>query len=155
MGYACLTTKHHDGFCLWPTATNSPSVMNSSFRQDIVRSYVDSFRRKGLKVCLYFSILDLRADIRANQINTEKIDLIKAQMTELLTNYGEITALIIDDGAQRGLVSIMISFRFASSMTMSRACNHTALWRTTTSAAIPLPSCTTRTSKNTSNMQVK
>src|SRR5580658_8616731 len=29
MGYACLTTKHHDGFCLWPTATNSPSVMNS------------------------------------------------------------------------------------------------------------------------------
>jgi alpha-L-fucosidase len=37
MGYACLTTKHHDGFCLWPTATNSPSVMNSSFRVDIVR----------------------------------------------------------------------------------------------------------------------
>jgi len=96
MRYACLTTKHHDGFCLWPTATHSPSVMNSSFRKDIVRSYVDSFRRRGLKVCLYFSILDLRADIRANQIDTEKIDLIKTQITELLTNYGEITALIID-----------------------------------------------------------
>ena len=70
--------------------------MNSPFRRDIVRAYVDSFRRKGLKVCLYFSILDLRADIRPYQINTQKIDLIKAQLTELLTNYGEITALIID-----------------------------------------------------------
>ncbi|WP_446743616.1 alpha-L-fucosidase [Silvibacterium acidisoli] len=96
MGYGCLTTKHHDGFCLWPTATSSPSVKDSSFPHDIVRSYVDSFRRQGLKVCLYFSILDLRADIRAYQIDDRKIALIKAQLTELLTNYGEITALIID-----------------------------------------------------------
>lgn len=96
MGYGCLTTKHHDGFCLWPTATSSPSVKDSSFPHDIVRSYVNSFRRKGLKVCLYYSILDLRADIRAYQIDAEKIDLIKSQLTELLTNYGEVTALIID-----------------------------------------------------------
>jgi alpha-L-fucosidase len=96
MGYGCLTTKHHDGFCLWPTATRSPSVKDSSFPHDIVRSYVDSFRRKGLKVCLYYSILDLRADIRAYQIDEKKIALMKAQLTELLTNYGEVTALIID-----------------------------------------------------------
>lgn len=96
MGYGCLSTKHHDGFCLWPTATRSPSVKDSSFPRDIVRSYMDSFRRKGLKVCLYYSILDLRADIRAYQIDESKIELIKAQLTELLTNYGEVTALIID-----------------------------------------------------------
>lgn len=96
MGYACLTTKHHDGFCLWPTVTSSPNVKDSSFPHDIVRSYVDSFRRAGLKVCLYYSILDLRADIRAYQIDAKKIGLMKAQLTELLTNYGDITALIID-----------------------------------------------------------
>jgi len=96
MGYGCLTTKHHDGFCLWPTATSSPSVNQSSYPHDIVRSYVDSFHKKGLKVCLYYSILDLRADIRPYNIDATKVDLMKAQLSELLTNYGEITALIVD-----------------------------------------------------------
>jgi alpha-L-fucosidase len=96
MKYGCLTTKHHDGFCLWPTATESPSVKDTPFGRDIVRSYVDSFRRKGLKVCLYFSILDLRANIRHFDITPRKLELIKNQLTELLTNYGEITALVID-----------------------------------------------------------
>lgn len=96
MGYACLTTKHHDGFCLWPTKTGSANVMQSSFPHDVVRRYVDSFRKAGLKVCLYFSILDLRQDIRARTVTPEKIALIKAQLTELLTNYGPLTALILD-----------------------------------------------------------
>ena len=96
MGYACLTTKHHDGFCLWPTKTGSANVMQSSFPHDVVRRYVDSFRKAGLKVCLYFSILDLRQDIRARTVTAEKIALIKAQLTELLTQYGPLTALILD-----------------------------------------------------------
>lgn len=96
MGYGCLTTKHHDGFCLWPTSTSSPSVKDSSFPHDIVRSYTDSFRRHGLKVCLYFSILDLRADIRPYQVTPQKMEMIKAQLTELLTNYGEITMMVFD-----------------------------------------------------------
>ncbi|MGF6711137.1 alpha-L-fucosidase [Luteibacter sp. W1I16] len=96
MGYACLTTKHHDGFCLWPTRTGSANVMQSSYPHDVVRRYVDSFRKAGLKVCLYFSILDLRQDIRARTVTPEKIALIKAQITELLTNYGPLTALILD-----------------------------------------------------------
>src|SRR5579863_134481 len=96
MSYGCLTTKHHDGFCLWPTGTSSPSVKDSSFQGDVVRSYVDSFRKHRLKVCLYFSILDLRANIRPYVVTREKIELIKDQLRELLTNYGEVTALIID-----------------------------------------------------------
>ncbi|HET6841351.1 MAG TPA: alpha-L-fucosidase [Candidatus Angelobacter sp.] len=96
MTYGCLTTKHHDGFCLWPTATTSPSVKDAAFQRDIVRAYADSFRRQGLKVCLYFSILDLRAEIRPYQVTRQKIDMIKAQLTELLTGYGEVTALIFD-----------------------------------------------------------
>ena len=96
MGYGCLTTKHHDGFCLWPTKTRSANVMQSGYRHDIVRLYVDAFRKAGLKPCLYFSMLDLRDDIRAGVVTREGIDLIKAQLTELLTQYGPIPALIFD-----------------------------------------------------------
>lgn len=99
MGFGCLTTKHHDGFCLWPTRTGSLNVMQSSYPHDIVRRYVDSFRKAGLEVCLYYSILDLRADIRPHHVTPEKIALIKAQLTELLTRYGPITALILDGWA--------------------------------------------------------
>src|SRR5580704_19580734 len=96
MAYGCLTTKHHDGFCLWPTATGSANGQDATYKRDIVRAYVDSFRAQGLKTCLYFSILDLRADIRPYCVTREKINLVKDQLTEILTNYGEITALVID-----------------------------------------------------------
>jgi alpha-L-fucosidase len=96
MAYGCLTTKHHDGFCLWPTATGSASVKDATFKRDVVRAYVESFRAQGLKTCLYFSILDLRADIRPYCVTREKINLVKDQLTEILSNYGEITALVID-----------------------------------------------------------
>lgn len=96
MAYGCLTTKHHDGFCLWPTKTDSANVMDSSYPHDIVRAYVDAFRAEGLKPCLYFSILDLRAEIRPHVLTPDKLARIKTQITELLTNYGPITALVID-----------------------------------------------------------
>jgi alpha-L-fucosidase len=47
MAYGCLTTKHHDGFCLWPTATGSACVKDATYKRDIVRAYVDSFRSQG------------------------------------------------------------------------------------------------------------
>jgi alpha-L-fucosidase len=96
MKYGCLTTKHHDGFCIWPTATNVASTLNTPRKLDIVKAYTDSFRKAGLTVGLYFSILDLRNDIRHHNITPEKIALIKAQLTELLTNYGKIDLLIFD-----------------------------------------------------------
>lgn len=96
MAYGCLTTKHHDGFCLWPTATSSASVKNATFKRDVVRAYVESFRAQKLKTCFYFSILDLRADIRPYCVTRQKINLVKDQLTEILSNYGEITALVID-----------------------------------------------------------
>ncbi|AIE86113.1 coagulation factor 5/8 type domain-containing protein [Fimbriimonas ginsengisoli Gsoil 348] len=96
MTWGCLTTKHHDGFCIWPTATRSASVRHTAHKTDVVRAYVDSFRKHGLKVALYFSILDLREDIRHFDVTPDKIQLIKDQLTELFTHYGEIDALIID-----------------------------------------------------------
>ncbi len=96
MTWGCLTPKHHDGFCLWPTATPVASVSQTHHRVDVVRSYVDSFRREGLKVAFHFSILDLRNDIRHFNVTRPKVDLIKRQITELLTHYGDITMLMFD-----------------------------------------------------------
>lgn len=91
MGYGCLTTKHHDGFPIWPTKT-----VPDHAQIDVVRSYVNSFRAAGLRVGLYFSILDLRHDIRHFNVTEAKIRMIETQLTELLTGYGEIDFLIFD-----------------------------------------------------------
>jgi len=96
MSYGCLTTKHHSGFCIWDTKTTDYNVMNSPYKKDVVKEYVNAFRAKGLKVMLYYSILDTHHKLRPHDITRKHIDMVKAQLTELLTNYGDITALIID-----------------------------------------------------------
>lgn len=96
MTYGCLTTKHHSGFCIWDTKTTDYSVMSTPFKRDVVREYADAFRAEGLKVMLYYSILDTHARLRPHCITAEHISMIKEQLRELLTNYGEISALIID-----------------------------------------------------------
>lgn len=96
MTYGCLTTKHHSGFAIWDTKTTDYNVMNSPLKRDVVREYVDAFRAKKLKVMLYYSILDTHHKLRPGQIKPSHIKMVKDQLTELLTNYGEIEALIID-----------------------------------------------------------
>lgn len=96
MAYGCLTTKHHSGFCIWNTKTTDYNVMNSPFKRDVVKEYANAFRKQGLEVMLYYSILDTHHKIRPGWINPRHIEMIKEQLTELLTNYGEIKALIID-----------------------------------------------------------
>jgi alpha-L-fucosidase len=96
MTYGCLTTKHHSGFPIWNTKTTPYNIMNTPLKRDVVKEYADAFRKNGLKVMLYYSILDTHHGIRPNQITPERVKMIKDQITELLTNYGEITALVID-----------------------------------------------------------
>ncbi|MDB5139674.1 MAG: Alpha-L-fucosidase [Mucilaginibacter sp.] len=96
MSYGCLTTKHHSGFCIWDTKTTDYNVMNSPLKRDVVKEFTDAFRKNGLKVMLYYSILDTHHKLRPNSINRKHIEMVKAQLTELLSNYGEISALIID-----------------------------------------------------------
>jgi len=96
MKYACITPKHHDGFCLWPTKTRSASVNQTPKKIDVFHAFVEAFRSRRLKVGFHFSILDLREDIRRFDVNRDKIELIKEQLTELLTNYGEIDIVIFD-----------------------------------------------------------
>ena len=96
MTWGCLTTRHHDGFCIWPTKTAAASVRQTTHSIDVVRSYVNSFREAGLRVGLYYSILSLRDDIRHFNITRATVKLIKDQLTELFTDYGDIDILITD-----------------------------------------------------------
>jgi alpha-L-fucosidase len=94
--HSCLTTRHHDGFCIWPTKTTAASVRQTAKPVDVVRAYVNSFRKAGLRVGLYYSILSLHDDIRHFNVTSAKVKLIKDQLTELFSDYGEIDILITD-----------------------------------------------------------
>lgn len=96
MTYGILTTKHLDGFCLWDSKVTDYDVGSSSYRGDIVREYVDAFRAAGLKVGLYYSIWDRRAGIEAGAVTRQRVDFMKTQLTELLTQYGPINCIVTD-----------------------------------------------------------
>ncbi len=96
MTYGCLTTKHHSGFSIWDTKTTPYNVMNSPLKRDVVKEFTGAFRKAGLKVMLYYSILDTHHQLRPNAITPAHIKMVKEQLTELLTRYGKIEALIID-----------------------------------------------------------
>src|SRR5215217_6642427 len=58
MGYAVLTTRHHDGFSLWPSAVSDWSVGQFLPGRDLVQEYVDALRGEGLRVGFYYSLSD-------------------------------------------------------------------------------------------------
>lgn len=58
MKYAVLTTKHHEGFCLWDTKFTDYKSTSTPFGRDIVREFVEAFRNEGLKVGFYYSLID-------------------------------------------------------------------------------------------------
>ncbi|RWZ64429.1 hypothetical protein ELQ92_06585 [Labedella populi] len=58
MRYAVLTAKHHDGYCLWPSALTDWSVSRTLGGRDLVREFVNAFRARGLRIGLYYSLLD-------------------------------------------------------------------------------------------------
>lgn len=99
MTFAVLTAKHHDGFCLWPSAQTGYTVAGSSVKQDVVRLYVDAFRARGLTPGLYFSIWDRQQGVASGSVTRADIDFVKAQLTELLTGYGDIAVLALDGWA--------------------------------------------------------
>jgi alpha-L-fucosidase len=98
-----LTAKHHDGFCLWPTPTTTHSVASSPWRGgtgDLVREFVDACRAEGLRAGLYCSPWDRNAPSYGNSPRYN--DLYAAQLTELLTRYGEIAEVWFDGANGEG-----------------------------------------------------
>jgi len=114
MKYAVLTTKHHEGFCLFDSKVTDYKITNTPFRRDLVREYVDAFRAEGLKVGFYYSIIDWHhPDFTLDtchpmwgKVKKEEFDkgrdfaryrkYMLDQVRELLTNYGKIDIIWYD-----------------------------------------------------------
>lgn len=96
MNGVILTCKHHDGFCLWQTKTTEHSVKNSPYKNgngDVVREVSESCKKYGLKFGVYLSPWDRNAKCYGTP---EYNDFYIEQLTELLTDYGEIFMLWLD-----------------------------------------------------------
>lgn len=96
MTFGLLTTKHHEGFCLWDSQYTEYDVAGTPYKKDIVQQYVDAFRAKGLRIGLYYSIWDSTHGIEKGEITSEKMEFVKGQITELLSNYGEVDYFVMD-----------------------------------------------------------
>lgn len=99
MKFGILTTKHHDGFCLWNSAYTDNDVASSPWKGgngDVVREFVDAFRAHNLTPCLYYSVWDNTEGVGNGPSKESDMTFIIGQMTELLSNYGNIAMLFID-----------------------------------------------------------
>ncbi len=97
--YAIMTTKHHDGFALWPSNYSNYSVKNSPYKNgkgDIVKEYTDACRKYGIKVGLYYSPAQWGGSAIPFSNEKDYDDYFINQITELLTNYGKIDYLWFD-----------------------------------------------------------
>jgi len=110
MNYITLITRHHDGFSLWDTKQSDWKITNTPYGKDIVKQLADECRKQGVKLFFYYSLLDwYRNDYQYETGRTGKgtgrteksnwpnyINFMKAQLTELLTNYGEVGGIWFD-----------------------------------------------------------
>jgi len=117
MKYVVLTTKHHEGFCLFDSAFTDYKATNTPARRDLIRPYVEAARRHGLRVGLYYSLIDWhhpdfiidnrigphrnaspeeRARLNAGRDQKRYIAYLHNQVRELMTNYGKIDIAFFD-----------------------------------------------------------
>jgi len=107
MKYIVITSKHHDGFCLFNSRYTDYDMMSTPFKRDILRELADECRRQKIKLCLYYSIIDWyhpdylprgAGDMRPSEGTdfSRYITYMKKQVRELITNYGPLGVLWFD-----------------------------------------------------------
>lgn len=110
MKYITLITRHHDGFSMWDTRYSDFNIMNSPYKKDVVKMMADECHKQGIKLFLYYSLLDWRREDYPHETGrtgqhsgrtgrgdyASYLQFMKNQLTELLTNYGEIAGIWFD-----------------------------------------------------------
>ncbi len=127
MKYFVITTKHHEGFCLWDSKQTGYTAVHAPARRDLLRPMVDAFRNEGLRVGLYHSLIDWhhpqfvqdphigpyrdhpdRVKLNVGRDQAKYAAYLHAQVRELLTGYGKVDVLWFDfsypkpDGSGKG-----------------------------------------------------
>ncbi|MEA4967888.1 MAG: alpha-L-fucosidase [Bacteroidaceae bacterium] len=116
MKYAVLTSKHHEGFCLFDSKFTDYKSTNTKANRDLVKEFIDAFRNEGLKVGFYYSLIDwYHPDFTVDRVHPQRTEsqnvydslnrgkdmnryrtYLHNQVRELLTNYGKIDILWLD-----------------------------------------------------------
>ena len=107
MKYIVLTTKHHDGFCLWDTKQTDYNIMHSPLARDVMRELADACKRQGIGFGTYYSVTDWHHPAHplgspGGQTEKPHPDLeaysryLQNQLRELLTGYGPLTTVWFD-----------------------------------------------------------
>ena len=110
MKYITLITRHHDGFSMWATKYSDFNIMNTPYKKDVVKMMADECHKQGIKLFLYYSLLDWRREDYPHETGrtgqhsgraghgdyASYLQFMKNQLTELLTNYGEIAGIWFD-----------------------------------------------------------
>lgn len=87
MKYLTITSKHHDGFCLWPTAYSDYNIMNTPFKRDIVGELAKACKKYDIRFCIYFTVLDWHdADYQSADM-APFVGRMKNELKELITRY--------------------------------------------------------------------
>jgi len=96
MNYIVFTAKHHGGFCMWDTKVSDYSIMHSPFKRDVVKELADACHQSGMHFGLYYSPRDWHHPDYGIGDNARYHQYLKAQLTELLTKYGQVDVMWFD-----------------------------------------------------------
>lgn len=113
MKYIVITTKHHEGFSMWNSESNPYNVMATPWRRDAMEEMAEACRRHDMRLGWYYSVLDWhhpdylpRRKIDQRPVEgadyNRYVEFMKAQLTELLTNYGDIAVVWFDGDWEKG-----------------------------------------------------
>jgi len=113
MKYIVLTTKHHDGFCLWDTKLTDYNIMHTPFHRDVVKELAAACKRQGIEFGAYYSVTDWYntnwpVTSPAGKVKREHSDLdayekyLQGQIAELINNYGPLITIWNDVSAMYG-----------------------------------------------------
>lgn len=98
MKYMVITSKHHDGFCLWDSKVSDYDIMDRTpFKRDVLQELADACKKEGIVFCFYHSIMDWHhPDAKGENFVSYREEYLKPQLRELVNNYGPLGVLWFD-----------------------------------------------------------